>query len=269
MSLEVNVTSYGNALEVRTGAAAVIREANKINITGDITAVQNFISKRTVIDSIDVANTMRPVEKLDVFKTVELLSKDKSYVQASGHQVIDAAIAVVLVDKEKNTITLDMDPQNYYGTTVTGQLLEAPELDIFAVNEQKSYNREQLIKLIRFNRSFFVNEGDHDRLLSAFQKFSVKTYMDYDKEDDTRGNAAMNFKKTTQSNIPLSFVLEMPIYKGQKNERFSVDICIESTGSSVAFYFESVQLSDLLKTRKDEIFANELKACTHFPIIYK
>jgi hypothetical protein len=80
----------------------------------------------------------------------------------------------------------------------------------------------------------------------------------------------MAFSKLIDSqHIPTEFILNIPIFKGFDPERFRVEVCLEATDASVRFYFESVELLELIETRKKEIFAAELESCKDMVIIHK
>jgi hypothetical protein len=258
--LNVNIASDTKELIIRNGHAKVLKEPNKINLEGDIRTVKAFLDKRK-------AQSGQFSQEFSQEFHVDTTGPQAGC--CPGLQRVKTCRAVVIADKEKGTIQLQLDPENFYGALVTGTLEESSELDIFSVNKQQTFSREALIQLIRFNRIYFPDQTEHAALLVAFTKFSAKTYIELEKENDTRGNASGLFKKVVNSNVPLNFKLRMPIYKGQPKETFTVDICIETTAHGVLFYLESVDLKERLELRKDEIFIEQLEACTDFPIIYK
>lgn len=233
----------------RTGSASVIREDKIISIEGDINAVSEFLLKRYERKDAD------PVQG----------------VKGKGTQFVDFEKSLVIVDKDadKPYILLQVDPQEHYGASIKAVLETSPELEIFDINNGHEYSREDLIKLFRFNKMHFAKPGAGLELERAFQKFSAKGYVDLVKEDDTRGNATHSITKKVETGLPLNFVLNIPIYKGQQKEEIEVDLCLDVNGTRVSFWFESVQLVELLQQRKDEIFAKELSACVDFPIIHK
>lgn len=241
MNTEIKIEANRETLTVLSGSAMPLREAQKIVIAGDIESVQRFLAKRYLDET-----------------------------KGKGLQEIDFEKSVILVDKENGTIQLLIDPENYYGSSVTAKLELSNEMGLFEINNGVMFTREQIIKTLRMNRIYFPDKGQHAALSAAFQKFSAKVYCDLEKESDTRGNLKTIFDRTVQSNVPLCFKVEMPIYKGQPKENFSVDILIEPQANGIVlFYFESVELAEMLEARKEEIFANQLQGLEAFPIINK
>lgn len=231
----------------RTGAAQVIKEPNVIRLAGDIESVSGFLKKRYEETSGD-----EPALRL-----------------GKGAQYVDFEKAVVLSDIDNGTITLLLDPENFYGASVTAQLLPSKELEIFNINEPQELSREDLIKLFRFNKIHFADPIECDQLVKALQKFSAKAYVDLMKEDDHRGNVTAAVNKRVETGIPTGFALQIPIYKGQPALRIPVDICLDVVGTRTVFWFESVTLAEKLEETKREIFQKELEACKDFPIIHK
>lgn len=241
METKVQVLGFqGNEIIVREGAALEQEPPVKIELSGNILSVGNFLKERY------------PEKK---GKSLQEVDKEK---------------AIVVVDEEGMKIKLSLDPENTYGTTVTGSLEFTPELKQFFINETKQFTREELVKIFRFNKRHFDSADQFDKLLAAYQKMQIKTASELSQENDTRGNKALNFVKNVDSaGIPLEFILNIPIFKGFGKERFRVEICLDATDASVRFWFESVELAELIDVRKEEIFEKQLESCRDFVIIYK
>lgn len=232
MKEQINITTTGNELVIREGKASEIREPQKIQIKGDIHSVRRFVDK-----------------------------------ERSGLQTVDKLRAVIEVNKLAGNITLSLDPENYYSPEVIAQLEPSDELKPFFINQDKTFTREQLIKLIRFNKLIFADKDKHTALLEAFQKLSAQTAADVKAESDTRGNKANAFTKTVQTNIPEEFILVAPIFKWQPAQTFRVEIAYDTTEASIRFWFESVELNELLITQREDIFNKELDELQDFVII--
>lgn len=182
-------------------------------------------------------------------------------------QAVDKDLAVVVVNGDEMKMVLFLDPQNEFGTMVTGKLDLTPELLEFCINTNKQFTREELVKIIRFNRRFF-EAGQHQGILDSYLKLQLTGNTEVTAASDNRGNKELAFKKMINSqHVPTEFVLEIPVFKGFGKERFRVEVCIEATDASVRFWFESVELEELIETRKEEIFNEELKSCQDFVII--
>jgi hypothetical protein len=237
---ELNVkleTLSGDTLKVLQGNILDTKPPEKVNISGDIKSVNTFLGIRLKA--------------------------------GTGKQTIDKSRAVVYVDKKKLTIQLLLDPEDHYGASVLGTLEKSDELAPFHINQNKTFTKEELVKLIKFNKIFFDDASKHAEMLLAFQKVSSTVNIKSNDSADDRGNKERAFVKEVTSNAPTEFILNIPIFKGFENVRFRVEVCLDVTEGSVRFWFESTELHELMQKAVDTIFGQELKSAAGFVIINK
>lgn len=230
--------SGANTLIIREGQALPELPKNKLVIKGDISSVTAFIAGR--------------------------------YGEKKGKELqeIDRDLAVIIVDEDKMFVKLMVDPNNPVGTEVTGQLEHTPELQQFLINTGNQFTREQIVKMLRFNKRFFPNVEQHEKMLESFMTFQVKTETELKAANDTRGNKSSSLdKKVNSYGLPTDFILSLPIFKGKEIERFRVEVGIETTDGSVRFWFESTELVELIERRKKEIFSEITSPLSDFVIV--
>lgn len=243
MELNLPPDFKGNEIIYRTGSAAPIEQLPLMEtIEGDINTVASFVKKRYPCPS-----------------TPESL----------GLQFIDRDRAIVTVDADNFAITLELDPEHPRGTTVKGKLSLSPDLLKFKINTQTAFNRDELVKLIRFNKVWFADRQQADTLEKAYMVFNAEINTKVSKESDLRGNLENSLKKTVNTSVPESFTLNLPVFKGQKKRSFPVRILIETTDASVRFYLESVELSDLIQIESEQILNEQLRHCEDFVVVWK
>ena len=233
--LQLNLTGDG-IHEIRLGEAPEVLQPKQMVVDGNFYSVSSFLQQRG---------------------------------KGIGWQEVNEKSAVVTCDKEKLTIQYESDPNDRLQTIVTGKAQYSPELEQFGINTGKMFNREQLVKLIRFGRMYFPNKVQHEELLKAYQQFEAKAQKEISQSSDNRGNAARNYNKQVSTNVPTDFALEIPVFKGEPKEKFFIEICIEDSDAGVRFWFESVELAELIEKRKEDMFARELQACEGLCIIWK
>ena len=245
----INTVPGDNTLVVREGKALELKEPLVINITGDIDTVKSYVEKRYFNPLYPEINK-QPADSL---------------------QSIENGFAVVTFDKKNLSISLDVNPQDFYGPKVSGQLEVSDELKQFCINEPEGiFSREKLVKLLRFNKRFFEDAIVHDNVLKAFQTLSLTGNTALEAASDQRGNAAAKFeKKIDSSRIPTTFYLNIPVFKGQEAKKFLVEICLDSSEASVIFWFESVELAELQDTIVNGIFEEQKKLFADFVIVNK
>lgn len=229
----------GNEITIREGQALPPVAPQKISVTGDIKTVSSFINKR------------------------------KSASDAAIYQHINKDLAIVEVDKQARTIKLMLDPSDPYAAVITAKMELNPDLVDFCINAKKTFKQKELVDLLKFSGLAFDNAEKHQMLLRSYQAFNAKAYIDMASDSDNRGNKSSSFNKKVETNLPVDFVLNIPILKGQERKRFSVEICLEVTDGGCNFWFESVELKELIEIESELILKAELESCADYVVIWK
>lgn len=222
-------------ITVLEGAALEEKAPNMIRLKGDIKTVANFLNVRRFF--------------------------------GTGLQTIDRTKAVVLVDKKEMSILLQLDPENYYGATVKGVLEESDEIKPWYINMNKTFQKLELVKLLKFSRIYFDSDEKHSEMLIAFQKVDSTVNIRANDSEDDRGNKERAYIKSVTSNAPTEFILDIPVYKGYPSVRFRVDVCLDVTDGSPRFWFESVELHNKKLKQVTEIFDDQLQSAEGMVII--
>jgi hypothetical protein len=229
----------GKEIIIRQGSALPLKEPNIIRIEGDLRSVGAFIKGRSGA--------------------------------SSGHstQELDETKVIVYTDYKAMTIELLTDPESAYGATVKGRLEESDELKRFYINKEKMWKKDEFVKLLKFSKMYFSSPEAHEKVLAAYTYFTADTSGHINDTKDTRGNKDVAFKKSVTTNIPLNFMLHIPIFKGEKHKKFSVDICLDVSESSALFWLESVELAEMIEKEKNVLFEDAMKDATRFVVINK
>lgn len=239
--IELKLDNITSELVIREGQAQQplpLKEPKIINISGDIHSVANFINSRPA---------------------------------GYSSQAIDKNKAVVLVDKDAKTITLQLDPENHYGATVTAKLEQSEELKQFGINIVKRYRRLALAELIKFNRIYFQDKTNHALILSKLQKLRIKSSTEIEQEKSNQGSKRnlVDVSVIDDGGLPKEFSLTIPLYKGFPAENISVELCYDLLDGDVSFWLESVGLKEAMESQVDGIFEKELESANGFVIINK
>lgn len=257
-NIKITTSDDQKLLIIREGNALELREPIVINISGDIDTVKSYVAKRynkVLVSGETIASAGSSTDVVNFLNSLQTIEKD---------------LAVITFDKNLLSISLDVNPQDYYGPQVTGKMQVSDELKPFGINEAITFNREGLVKLLRFNKRFFSDADVHDKVLKAFQSLSLTGNTEIKADSDTRGNKGSQFKKTINSqNVPTDFYLTMPIFKGQPAVKFLVEVCLDNSESSVTFWFESVELAELQAAKVDEVFTEQKELFKDFVIVNK
>lgn len=236
--IKIDLQPAAGELVIREGAALQLKPPSKISITGNINAPKEYLDKRTAINGL----------------VLQRLAKES---------------AIIIVDEDKGTITLMLDPENADGTVIIVSLEPTEYLQQFHINGSRSFTQTELVKILRFSKQLFETPDKHEALLKAYQSFDFTASIKSAQEADLRGNKSNSLQKIIKTNLPEDFILSLPIFKGQPRESFRVEICYDTSDASIKFWFESPELKALIDQRKIEIFEEELKAYQDYVIIRK
>lgn len=239
-NLTLKIEPVNGEVIIREGQALPQKEPNKINIVGDIKTISSFVAGR----------------------------KGRA-ADSTGYQYINPARALVEVDKKGRSITLRLDPADPYGAVVTAKLEPNPDLQQFHINGKQQFSQRDLINLLKFSRLYFEDFGKHGDLLKAYQAFTARTSTNLANDADKRGNKNFAFDKKVETGLPATFIMNIPVFKGQEPRRFMVEICLDVTDAAASFWFESVELAEIMELEGEAIIRQELESCKDYVVIWK
>lgn len=226
--IKVQVAEGQKELTILTGKAIEQKPSEKIIINGNIKSVREYYQTRNDINGI-------------------------------GVQEINPRKSLIIVNRKEMNICLMLDPENYYGMEIVGRLQFTDELNQFHINKSKMFSKDELVKLIKFNRMFFADATKHREMVTAFQKVSSIVNIKANDNSDERGNKERAYVKDVTTNAPTEFLLSVPIFKGFPATTFKVEVCLDVIDGVSRFWFESVELHEITQSQIDQIFDEQLK----------
>lgn len=232
----------GNEANIREGKLAdplPLREPKAIHLTGDIKTIAHYVHVR----------------------------QDT----AQGLQIINPATVVVEVDKNARKIVMSLDPENFYGSTITAKLEMSEELRQFGINTTTRYSRKDLTNLLKFNRLFFEDKNQHAEVLAGLMKVRFLSQTEMEQANDNKGNRkdSKEVSTTTHEGFKDKFILSIPIFKGFDKQQIEVEICFDVLNGDISFWLESVGLKEATDSQIDDIFEKQLECCSDYVVIYK
>ncbi len=198
---------------IRKGEAMPLKEPTPVDITGQIDSPARWLKKR-----VDTLN-----------------QKD----------------ANVLVDREEFTIKLTIDENNAYSDTITGELELSEEMDNLGINSGQYIGAFDMADLIKKNRSYFESTTAAMQLVSELRNFKAKVDKEVEASDDKRGNTRFLRNQIVESNLPKSFKVEIPIFKGQPKKTIEVEVEINPDNLSCTLV--SPEANDTVIKERDDI----------------
>lgn len=182
---EMNIED-GKDIVIRFGDALPLQEPKYVSIHGTIDAPARWVEKR----------------KDDI-------------VSADAH---------ILVDRDHMTITLNTDENNFYSNQIVGTLTLSTEMQEFGINTGEYMSCFDMADRIKQLRTYFETQQDAMKLVSELRNFKAKVDKELELSDDKRGNQKILRAQTVESNLPKSFNVNMPIFKGTEKRTFEVEV---------------------------------------------
>ena len=234
MEKELNLTVSGETKEliIRHGQTIDPVKEKPIAIIGSIKAVTEFLSKRKLKINLDTAN--------------------------------------IQVDREKFSIILTLKEDKENRDFITARLIETEEFKNFAINKQDSWTSQELGEFIKMNRVYFEPRDVAGKLASQLLDFKVNATTIIEKFDDKKGNARiLNQRAINEINIPSSFKLKIPIFKGIEAVEIEIELYINPNDFSILLI--SPEAAEITREVRDNAINDELKEiekiCPEIPII--
>jgi hypothetical protein len=120
----------------------------------------------------------------------------KSLVDYANHRIennkLKPANTLVSVNQEDRTIELCDNVNDKFGNKLSGKLQISKYLKRFKINSGDSFDQDDLVKLIRFNKRFV--KGEYGNILKSIENFKVKITQKFESKAQNRtGSRALNF----------------------------------------------------------------------------
>lgn len=184
-------------------------------------------------------------------------------------EVINPMACYIAVSREEMGLKLFIDEHNHFFDTVGGRLLLSEEFKRFGINEGKYMSGLEMSDLIRMNRTYFAEKKIAMDLVSIMRNFKAKVTNDIESSDDKKGNVSQVRRQAVESNLPPSFELNIPIFKGQPKQKFTVEIDIDPDTLQATLVSPDAQ--DLIVETRDSLIDDVIvqiqDLCPEIPII--
>lgn len=164
----------------------------------------------------------------------------------------------LIIDRDRHTIRLVCSEKDHEGTVIDGIISGSRELGLFPVNTGDRISLKTLSNLIRKYRRFMGLEENWTELCNVLNNFTSKVDTTVERNSDTRGNDMSLYKSVVETNAPKSFVLCLPIFKGEDPVSFTVEIDVHVIErNNILLELVSIDLNEMLDTHLEYIFNRE------------
>jgi len=187
------------------------------------------------------------------------IEKQKAYFPIYGTTADGKSIfmAHVIVDRENMAMALFVHPKSEDPDKITGKLELHEDFVKFGINSGKELTTTALAELFKMNRSAFKDKETAMKLVKDLRSFKAKVDKDIEKHSDDRANFTMHKSQAVDSNIPASFQLVVPIFKGEHALTFQVEININAENLNCSLI--SPEVNDYIAVEKNKIIDEQIK----------
>ncbi|MDR2139565.1 MAG: hypothetical protein LBP50_08460 [Tannerella sp.] len=165
----------------------------------------------------------------------------------------------LIVNRESVKITLVINENDeYLRGTVEGRLEFHPRFQEFGINTGKGWEPAELGVFFKMNRSFFPDKNANMKLVTELMNFKASVNQKIERSVSEKGDKGDIFTQTVNSNLPASFVLNIPIFKGTHAETLEVETFAKINGREVTFTLLSPGASQALEDIRDRAIDGQL-----------
>ncbi len=138
---------------------------------------------------------------------------------------IEQKKAVIRVDRDEMTINLTVNERDYYSmVNIKGSIQLTDVYKKFGINDPSvSWEPAKLGQFIRLNRAAFDNKEESMKLVSLLKNFKANTQAEIARQKDPSGSVASVYRMAMESNLPQSFTINIPIFKGTEKTSITVE----------------------------------------------
>jgi len=166
----------------------------------------------------------------------------------------------IIVNREKITIVLVTNEHDEYSCgSVTGALSFYPKFTEFGINTGKVWTPSQLGMFFKMNRAFFQSREDNMKLVDDLMNFTAKVNNNIERSAKESGDKTDKFEQTVNSNLPKSFVICVPIFKGSPKETIEVETVAQVNGREISFTLISPGAQATIEEIRDNIIDEQIK----------
>lgn len=214
---------------IREGSAEQILNPKaplKLNIHGTINSVWEFIKKRLADkDQINILRTM------------------------------------IVIDREDVSITLITNENDEYQRgIIEGSLQKHPKFVEFGINEPTRWSPNELGLFLKMNRAYFESKEANMKLVTSLRDFTGNINAIIEKQRLANGSFKDNCSAVVSSNLPESFMVNIPIFKGQTPQSIEVEFESASNGSEIILQLVSPGACQTFEEIRDKAIDEQINA---------
>lgn len=175
-------------------------------------------------------------------------------------ELINQKASNIIVHRDNMTIKLKIDETNFYQANITGKLESSKEMLEFGINVEKRWEPQKLSQFLKMHRAFFTDKSQNMMLVSTLKNFKAKINQDIERSKEENGSKVDNYSQVVDSNLPKSFKVNLPLFKGFSNQEIEVEIYADVDGRDVSLSLISAGAQELIEEYRNTVIDEQLNA---------
>ena len=174
-------------------------------------------------------------------------------------ELINQKSANIIVNRDNMHVRLLIDETNYYAASILGTLEPSKKIGEFGINTNKCWEPVKLSQFIKMNRAFFTDKSQNMMLVSTLKNFKAKVNQDIERSKEENGSKTDNYSQVVDSNLPKSFKISIPLFKGFSPEEIDVEIYADVDGRDVSLSLVSAGAEELIEEYRNKVIDEQLE----------
>jgi len=160
---------------------------------------------------------------------------------------------------------------SYLKGLIAGKLETHPKFIEFGINSKKEWEPIELGQFFKMNRAYFSDKTANMDLVSQLKTFKANVNAQISKTKNESGAFDDSYSATVESNLPGTFKVNMPLFKGFPAEEIEVEFYASVDGRDFTVQLVSPGAQQAYDEIRDSIIDEQLKLisdlCPDIPII--
>lgn len=174
-------------------------------------------------------------------------------------QLINQKESHIFIVRDLMKIGLVINETDFYRTIIEGSLQPSKEMTDFGINTDKKWEPIKLSQFFKMHRAFFKDKTENMMLVSTLKSFKAKVNQDIERSKEENGSRVDNYSQVVDSNLPKSFKINVPLFKGFACEEIEVEVYADVDGRDVSLSLVSAGANETIEEYKNNVLDEQIR----------
>lgn len=174
-------------------------------------------------------------------------------------QLINQKESNIIIDRDNMNIRLIINETDFYRTSIEGSLQPSKEMIEFGINSEKKWEPIKLSQFFKMHRAFFKDKTENMMLVSTLKSFKAKVNQDIERSKEENGSRVDNYSQVVDLNLPKSFKINVPLFKGFACEEIEVEVYADVDGRDVSLSLVSAGANETIEEYKNNVLDEQIR----------